>query len=66
MISKERATAIALHFNEFGKDATCRKFQIPEETLNRYLRAYRKETVAEAPKEESNDLLVQIAASKQN
>ena len=64
MISKERATAIALHFNEFGKDATCRKFQIPEETLNRYLRAYRKETVAEAPKEESNDLLVQIAASK--
>ena len=25
------------------KDAACRKFQIPEETLNRYLRAYRKE-----------------------
>ena len=64
MISKERATAIAIHFNEFGKDATCRKFQIPEETLNRYLRAYKKET-ADDTEEDSSDLLVRIAASKQ-
>jgi predicted phosphodiesterase len=61
LISKERAIAIALHFDEHGKEATCRKFQIPEETLNRYLRAYRKEA---SPDEES-DLLVKVAASRQ-
>ena len=65
MISKERALAIATHFAEYGKDATCRKFQIPEETLNRYLRAYKKDTVTEDTPEKSGDLLVQIAASKQ-
>ena len=64
MISKERATAIAIHFDEYGKEATCRKFQIPEETLNRYLRAYKKET-ANDTEEDSSDLLVRIAASKQ-
>jgi len=65
LISKERATAIAIHYNEYGKDATCRKFQIPEETLNRYLRAYKKEAIGGESKEEPCDLLVQIAASKQ-
>ena len=64
MISKERATAIAIHFDEYGKEATCRKFAIPEETLNRYLRAYKKET-ADDTEEDSSDLLVRIAASKQ-
>ena len=61
MISKERATAIAIHFEEYGKDATCRKFQIPEETLNRYLRLYRKDNVTT----EDGDLLVRVAASRQ-
>ena len=61
MISKERATAIALHFDEHGKEATCRKFQIPEETLNRYLRAYRKEVTTG----DESDLLVRVAASRQ-
>jgi len=64
MISKERATAIAIHFDEYGKEATCRKFSIPEETLNRYLRVYKKETTNDI-KEDSSDILVRIAASKQ-
>lgn len=63
MISKERAMAIALHCDEYGKDATCRKFQIPEETLNRYLREYRK---AYDPTEEvEGDLLAKLSASRQ-
>lgn len=60
MISKERATTIAIYYDEHGKDAACRKFQIPEETLNRYLRAYRKEVSADG-----SDLLVRVAASRQ-
>jgi len=64
LISKERATAIAIHFDEYGKEATCRKFSIPEETLNRYLRVYKKETTNDI-KEDSSDILVRIAASKQ-
>jgi len=63
MISKERALAIALHYEEHGKEATCRRFQIPEETLNRYLREYRKEY--DPTDEVEAELLPKLAASRQ-
>lgn len=63
MISKERATAVTTYFNDHGLDDTCRKFQIPEETVQRYMQIYRKEYATEEPTKD--ETLVSLSATKQ-
>jgi hypothetical protein len=69
LISKERATEVQSYYIVHGEDASCRHFQVPVETLNRYLRAYKSYvTTADVTDElpECNDeALVTLEAHKQ-
>jgi len=67
MISRERATEIAMYVEENGVEGACRHYEIPEETLNRYLRSYknyiREESIVAGV--ETSDTTVFLQAQRQ-